>query len=102
MMYVRRLMPYTEIRAALRRFVAHLGLSDVPGHVTGHGGQERVHLLARSLGHHLNRPVGQIAHVAADGETLRETLGRVAEAHPLDLAGVAHVLTDGHEPIVLG
>src|SRR5262249_7438542 len=80
--------------------VAHVRVLDVAGHPLCEGGQERLDLVGRPFRDQLDRAVGPVADVTADGKPLGDVPRRPAEADALDAAGVGHVLADGHAGIV--
>src|SRR5262249_33832769 len=95
-------VPDAEAGVAARALAADGGHLDVAGQSPGHGRKKRLDVLLLALGNEFDPPVGQVAHVAADGEALGEALGRVAKPHPLDPTGVVHVSANGHGSILSG
>jgi len=77
--------------------LSRIVIRDVIRHVPGHRRQERLDSLGLALGHQLNLAGGQIAHMAGDGMSRRQPLGRVAEAHALHPTRVQNALANnGH------
>src|SRR5262249_44401961 len=90
------LMPNDKILVPAGGFVVYRTALDAIGHARGDRVQEALDLARLALDDQLNRAVGQVADVPGHVVALGDAAGRVAEADPLDHAGVDHAFADGH------
>src|SRR5688500_15002438 len=79
---------HVELSAGGSGGLAHVG--DVPSQLAGDGGEELVQFLRRPLGHQHHAAVAEVLDVAGNEEPSGDPPSRIAEADPLDVAGVIY------------